>query len=39
MGDYPKVLAPGVYLLQPLSDKSPPSPFLGGGGDFALIGN
>ena len=32
VGDYPKVSAPGVHLLQPLCDKSPPFPGVGGGG-------
>ena len=32
MGDYPKILAPGVRLLQPLCDKSPPFPGWSGGG-------
>ena len=32
VGDYPKVSAPGVRLLQPLCDKSPPLPGWGGGG-------
>ena len=31
MGDYPKNSAPGVRLLQPLCDKSPPFPGWGGG--------
>ena len=47
VGDYPEISAPGVHLLQPLCDKSPPFPSLagrgvggGGGGEwgFALIG-
>ena len=32
VGDYPKVSAPGVRLLQPLCDKSPPFPGWGGVG-------
>ena len=34
VGDYPKISAPGVCLLQPLYDKSPPFP---GWGDGALL--
>ena len=32
VGDYPKISAPGVRLLQPLCDKSPPFPGWGGVG-------
>ena len=32
VGDYPKISAPGVRLLQPLCDKSPPFPRWGGVG-------
>ena len=33
VGDYPKISTPGVRLLQPLCDKSPPFPgWVGGGG-------
>ena len=32
VGDFPKISAPGVRLLQPLCDKSPPFPGWGGVG-------